>query len=256
LAAEARAPRAVTLAPPLVAATLAATHVIVADVALVTPTRGTLALVSARRPDELDGAEIDARDVSETAEALAGLLAGPYFGAAGWTITRQPAPGAMARLVEGAAALMALAEAEAALTAAVRREVEAGVEGEAVAAEGAHVVDLARAWFVLTGLPWVSAVLLAGRTAAIEQADELAAVVAALRESARLGREREAVVVAEASARLEQPARDIRQAFRAWRYELGDAERTSLATFFQRAARQARLPAPPEVTIVQAGAMR
>jgi hypothetical protein len=97
------------------AALCAPASVIVADVAVTSRFRGAQALASAVRPDELEVAEIDARDVSTTTETLLRILAAQHFGARGWAVTRAAAPGASARLLEGERALVALAEAEATL---------------------------------------------------------------------------------------------------------------------------------------------
>jgi predicted solute-binding protein len=257
----------VTLASPLAYARLAATHVIVGDVAVVDEPRGLVALASERRPDELGDVEIDARDATPAAEALAAILRVQHFGAGGrWTTTRQPSPGAPARLAEGDAALPLLIAAEQAAAAQARAEVAAQLAGGAgipgdedeeravPAPAGGHVEDLARAWFVLTGLPWVSRLLLAPRLAALAPPAELAALVGTLRESLRRGQEQERALLAEASARLDLPTGPLRELFRRRRYALGERERAALATFYQRAARYAGLAAVPELQIVALGA--
>jgi predicted solute-binding protein len=248
---------ALALAPPLVWAQRSITHGLVADIAVTSSVRGTAALAAARRPDELDDAEIDARDVSPTTEALARLLGARHFGADTWHVTRQPGPAAAARLLEGDRALAALVEAEAAQTA---QQLVPPVEGDGDEDDGAaaapppaggYVEDLARAWFVLTGSPWVSHVMMAERQTIEDRPAAVAAWVAALAESLRLGREREVAVVATAAARLDLPKGGLRRLFRARGYRLGAEERQALTRFLQLAARHAGLPAPPAVTPIE-----
>jgi predicted solute-binding protein len=255
----------IALASPMAYARLAATHVIIGEVAVASEPRGAVALATEQRPDELGDVEIDARDASPAAEALAGLLRALHFGAGGWwRMTREPTPGAAARLAEGDAALPLLNAAEQAATDAARAEVAAQraaadaslapadetAEHEAPARPGGYVEDLARAWFVLTGLPWVSHLLLAPHAVALDRPVELAAVVGALRDSLQRGREQEAAVIAEAAARLGLPTRTLRDFFRMRRHQLGEREQQALAAFYQRAARHAGLAAAPDLRII------
>jgi predicted solute-binding protein len=222
-----------------------------------------VALATEQRPDELGDVEIDARDASPAAEALASILRALHFGAGGWwRTTREPAVGASARLAEGDAALPLLIAAEQAATDAARAEVAAqraaadaapadeAAEHEAPARPGGYVEDLARAWFVLTGLPWVSHLLLAPHAMALDRSAELAAIVGALQESLQRGREQEAAVVAEAAARLGSPTSPVREFFRMRRYAIGEREQQALAAFYQRAARHAGLAAAPDLRII------
>lgn len=258
--AAAGAATTMTLASPLAYARAASTHAIVADVAVASRFRGTQALVSARRPDELVAVEIDAREATPATEALTHILGAQHFGAQGWRLTRAAAPGMAARLLEGDAALTALAGAEATLDRSARYGT--GEEGDDDDAAGAmtesaggpaHVEDLARAWFVLTGLPWVSHVLIAPQALAAERPGELAAVIGALRDSMRLGREQAAAVVGEAAARLGVPTGPVKALFEARSYSLGVEERRTLDRLFERGARYAGLPPAPPLTIIEAG---
>jgi predicted solute-binding protein len=251
---------AVLLASPLAYARLVATHVIVADIAVATEPRGLVALACERRPDELGEIAVDARDASPAAAALAGVLRVQHFGAGGlWQMTRTPPAGTPARLVEGDVALPLLLAAEDAATTAAKRDVAAERAGaastvdEAAEADpapppGGVVEDLARAWFVLTGLPWVSHLLLAPRALA---EPDLAGLVGALRESARLAREQEAAIVAEVAARLGTPTRPTRGILRLQRHALGEREQEALTTFYARATRYAGLPPVPTPAIVR-----
>lgn len=253
----------VVLASPLAAAWLSATHVIVADIAVATEPRGLVALASERRPDELGEIEIDARDASAAAAALADILRVQHFGAGGlWQMTRTPAPGTSARLTEGDAALPLLVAAEDAATAAAKAEVAAeragaanavdeAVEAKPVPPPGAVVEDLARAWFVLTGLPWVSHLLLAPRAVVEDQPAVLAGIISALRESARQAKEQEAAIVAEVAARLGTPTRPVRGFLRLQRHALNEREREALMTFYTRAVRYGGLAQAPAPAIVR-----
>lgn len=126
-------------------------------------------LVADRRLDEVDDPIVDLADISRTAECLARATLLKFYGitAAAWVRDGQEAPPPPA---EGAPPP----------TVEIR---EGGEALHLLDEPGDRVVsDLGRAWFILTGLPPVSHLLL-GPTAALESAalrDLLAALPAAL----------------------------------------------------------------------------
>jgi hypothetical protein len=85
-------------------AQLAATHVIVSDVAVATEPRGAVALASERRPDEMGDVEL-IRATPRRRQALVAILRVQHFGAGGrWQMARTPGL-APPCLLEGDAAL-------------------------------------------------------------------------------------------------------------------------------------------------------
>src|SRR4029078_7263096 len=104
------------------------------DVGIAVRDRGVVALQSAVRPDELDQPTIWVRTSGPTAELLARATVAQYFGfrPRAW-VDESGAAGAEAVIVDEAAAI---------------GPVESGFRA-----------DLTRAWFVLTGLPFVSHLL-------------------------------------------------------------------------------------------------
>lgn len=249
-------PGTVVLAPTAAVASVITTHVAVADLAIVAQTRGACALTTARRPDLLDGITVDARDVSQTTEILARIVARQHIGAEGWQFSREPALGAPARLLEGNEAITALIEAERARQAADEPSDDEPAEADDEAREsepppGGQIEDLARAWFVLTGLPWVSHLLLVERTLAAAPSPELRATVAALRQSLAAGQAQAAMVARTVASRLGLPAKALQPLLADRRYQLERLERESLRQLFLRANRAAGRPLMPDVMLAE-----
>ncbi|MCC6315702.1 MAG: hypothetical protein IT337_17020, partial [Thermomicrobiales bacterium] len=103
---------------------------IVPGIAAIADGVGAYALRTPVRPDEIEGATVRLLDVSPVGVVLARATVGPYFGIAPIVWTPEADPAAQAVVVEGLAALRPV--------------------------EGGFSEDLARAWFILTGLPVVS----------------------------------------------------------------------------------------------------
>lgn len=140
---------------------LADSHEIVPEVAVVARETGAIAMRSPVRADQIEAAKVLLYDVSGAAEILARALLWPFFGitVSGWT--SEPASDIGITIVEGALAL---------------QEPEAG-----------YCQDLVRSWFVMTGLPVVTHVLLAPVNAADETVET---VVAALNDWRQVCHER------------------------------------------------------------------
>lgn len=152
----------IALLPAGAAADLATTHRLVPDVAVVCGDAGAIAMRTPVRPDEIDETPVRLYHTSRTGELAIRALLRPYFGiTANGFVTDDRDGDAQIVVVEGVEAL---------------NPPEAGFQE-----------DLARAWFILTGLPLVSHVLVAPLSSA---ADVLAPIIDGLRLAAQTGAER------------------------------------------------------------------
>ena len=136
LAAAAVEPDAAALLPAAEIAHLRQTHRIVPDIAVVAGNAGTVAMRAPVRPDGVDRTPVRLYECSGTAELLARATLGPFYGIEAATFVRgdeSDAATAQVVIVEGAAAL---------------QPPEAG-----------FAEDLCRAWFILTGEPAVTHLL-------------------------------------------------------------------------------------------------
>lgn len=141
-------PEDVALVPAGEATDLAGTHRLVPDVAVVYGNAGAVAMRAPVRPDEIDETPIRLYHTSRTAELLIRALLRPFFGiTASEFVTDESDTEAQIVVIEGAAALSSP---------------EAGFQE-----------DLARAWFILTGLPLVSHVLVAPVEIAAQDVDPI-----------------------------------------------------------------------------------
>lgn len=136
---------------------------VVTDIALVSHHTGDIRLWTANRPDEIEHARIDLNGVSRTAEALARATIFHFFGidVVGWD---RMSPDGEAIVREGTPALTL---------------VESGV-----------LSDLVRAWFILSGSPLATHVLVAPRELVEEGTRALQPVVKALDASFNVATER------------------------------------------------------------------
>lgn len=176
-AATARAwPEALLLIPVAEYALLQETHLIVPGLACGGWHRAAAALIADRRFDLISAPRVELGDASRTTECLARATLAKFYGItpARWTrhgvTTPAPipsaepgheatddAPGPLPRVVDGLAALRALD-----------------------APDDLTVADLGKAWFILTGLPAVSHLLLAPRALVAAEPDRLRDLTAAL----------------------------------------------------------------------------
>jgi len=108
-------------------------HAIHPDVGISMRDRGVVVLQTAVRPDELEQPVVWVRTAGPTGELLARATLAPYFGFRPRSWVAEAGPGAEAVVCDELAAIAPL--------------------------ESGYREDLARAWFVLTGLPFVSHVL-------------------------------------------------------------------------------------------------
>ncbi len=209
----------VALLPAPEIARLQETHHIVPDVALVADGRGAVALRTPVRPDEVERTPVRLLDVSSAAEFLARATLRPFYGieAASWLRADSDpgAAGAQAVVVEGAAALL---------------PPEAGFSE-----------DLCRAWFVLTGLPAVTHLLVAPLAADRDALAPLLRSLDAARAAADVPEHRRAWHAALAE-RHDLSRETIRDLFARQRLALDADDRPALLQLFQRAPRPLAYP--------------
>ncbi|MGD9714822.1 MAG: MqnA/MqnD/SBP family protein [Thermomicrobiales bacterium] len=129
-------------------------HNILAAVAVVDEQSSAIAMRTPVRPDDIEASDVVLYETNATAEVLARALLWPFFGITARSLSALPNAEAQVTIVEGALAL---------------QEPETG-----------QSLDLGRSWFVMTGMPLVSHVLIGPRNAS---SAEQSAVVSALNES-------------------------------------------------------------------------
>jgi predicted solute-binding protein len=206
-------PEMAALIPSAEVALLQETHQIVPDVAVVANGEGAIAMRVPVRPDEIEATAVRLYDVSGTAEILARATLEPFYGIDPTAWTRDDAPRAQVVVVEGAEAL---------------REPEAG-----------HAEDLCRAWFILTGQPVVTHVLVAPKTcdrAAIEPATET------LHQLRTLAAARRRDLRRELAARDDLDRDRLTRLFAAQRLHLAADDRRALLMLLQRGNRGSAYP--------------
>lgn len=204
----------VVLLPASELGRLQTTHQVVPDMAVVADGIGAVSLRTRVRPDEVERTAVRILGTSGVAELLARATLRPYFGiqATAW-ITDREEPTAEAVVLDGVAALRPIA--------------------------GGFAEDLGRAWFIMTGLPVVSQVLVAPvdatRTDLRPALDTLQLAMAVGHERRREWRE----------SMTEHSGLD-RERFLALlaghRYELTALDRQALTSLYQRGARGSAYP--------------
>ena len=195
------------LIPSPEATLLVDTHEILPEIAVVDEPSSAIALRSPTRPDEIESSDVVVYETSATAEMLARALLWPFFGITTGTWTSEPDQDAQLVVVEGALAL---------------QEPEAG-----------QSLDLGRSWYVMTGMPLITHVLIAPRSASIETRvavrETLKWVLSASHE-----RRRELRLIFDALYGVERERLVNYQT--AQRYALGPAEREALVALLVRGA--------------------
>jgi predicted solute-binding protein len=193
----------VALVPSAALPRLQATHDVLADVAVVADGVGDIAMRTPVRPDEVETTPVRLLDTSGTAEILARATLMPFFGIQAMTWFRDDAAPEAARaqvvIVQGAEAL---------------REPEDGFSE-----------DLARAWFILTGQPVISHVLVMPRELHPSRRQDVTAFFASLRSEGASRRSEWRPRLADALG----VGKDRASAFwTAQRLSLGDTDRQAL----------------------------
>jgi hypothetical protein len=181
-------------------------HAIHPDVGIVVRDRGVVALQSAVRPDELDRPAVWLRVSGPTPELLARATVGQYFGfrVREW-VGEDRAGEAEAVVVDEAAALVPL---------------ESGFRD-----------DLTRAWFVLTGLPFVTHLLAVPNDA---EPDQVEAVATWMANGGGLDRDQRRAVREEIAETTGATLEDITSLMTGVRWRVTLDERRSVAELFAR----------------------
>ncbi|MDQ3692836.1 MAG: hypothetical protein M3464_04315 [Chloroflexota bacterium] len=189
-------------------------HQVVPAIAVVAEGIGPISLRTPVRPDEVERTPVRSLGASGVAELLARATLQPYFGiqATAWARDVNE-PAAEAIILEGAAAMRPI--------------------------EGGFAEDLCRAWFILTGLPVVTHLLIVPLTVA---PIDLQSVVDTLRVAGAAGHERRREWRTE---RIERDGLDrerVNALFAGLRYKLTPADRRALVSLVQRGGRGSAYP--------------
>ncbi|MBA2520658.1 MAG: hypothetical protein H0V24_13400 [Chloroflexia bacterium] len=189
-------------------------HQVVPAIAVVAEGIGPISLRTPVRPDEVERTPVRLLGASGVAELLARATLQPYFGIQATAWTRDvDGPAAEAVILEGAAAMRPI--------------------------EGGFAEDLCRAWFILTGLPVVTHLLVVPLTVA---AIDLLSVVDTLRNAGTAGRERRREWRTEQIERNGLDRERVNALFAGLRYDLTPTDRQALVSLFQRGGRGSTYP--------------
>ena len=215
------------LAPAAEVAATQETHRVVPDVAVVAEAIGAVAMRTPVRPDDVERGPVRLWGTSGTGELLARATLRPFYGIepTAWVRDDEAAARAQAVIVEGAEAL---------------RPPETG-----------FAEDLCRAWFILTGMPAVSHVLLAPDGADRAAVRPALATLDALRS---VGHERRREL---RRAVAETHGLDLDRLvpmLSALRLALADGDRRALLAFLQRGLRGSGYPPLGDVRFLESGA--
>jgi predicted solute-binding protein len=215
----------VALAPAPEAAAAQAGHAVAPEVAVVAGSVGAVAMRTPVRPDEVGPTAVRFWGTSGAGEVLARATLRPFYGIepTGWVDDDgEAAARAQVVIVEGAEAL---------------RSPEAG-----------FAEDLCRAWFILTGAPAVSHVLLVPRGADRDALGPALATLAALR---RAGHERRRELRRALADEHGLPLDRLNALFAEQRVELDAAARRALLMLLQRGTRGSTYPAPTGIAFLE-----
>lgn len=220
LAAAAVGPEDAALLPSPEIARLQQSHQVVPAAAVVADGQGAVVLRTPVRPDDVERTPVRLLAAGAGAEFLARATLRPFYGIEATLWPRTDAdPGAaeaQAVVVDGADAL---------------RPVEAG-----------FAEDLCRAWFILSGLPFVGHLLVAPLAAARADLEPLLTTVAAITAAASVADRRRAWRTALAK-RYDLPREALVALFAHQRLALAAADRAALISLLQRGGRGAPYPA-------------
>jgi predicted solute-binding protein len=198
------------LVPSAEIALLHETHVVVPEVAVIAEQSGTIAMRVPVRPDEVERSPIRLYEASGTAEILARATVEPFYGIVPSEWTRDERADAQVVIVEGSEALM---------------PPEAGFSE-----------DLVRAWFIMTGQPLVSHLLVVPKSVDPGQVRDV------MVEARRLGHERRRDVRKATAERFGVDRERITELGQASRYALEESDRRAMMMLLQRGNRGSAYP--------------
>ena len=204
----------VALVPSAEAAIVRETHRIVPNVAVVSGAEGAIAMRVPVRPDEIERTPVRLLAASGTAELLARATLRPFYGIVPTEWTAEETAEAQVVVVEGAEAL---------------RAPEAG-----------FAENLCRAWFILTGEPVVTHVLVAPAAFDRTGVAPALAALAALRDA---GHDRRRELRAYLAQTHDRPAERLVAFFADQRLSLEADDRRALLMLLQRGGRGSAYPA-------------
>lgn len=211
------------LIPAAEIAHLTASHVVVPEVAVVFDGSGPIAMRVPVRPDEIELTPVSLNGVSGTAEILARATLEPFYGIRTSDYAIGTAADAKVVLLEGVETLL---------------PVEAGFQE-----------NLVRAWFVLTGQPVVSHLLVVPKSWPAAEIDKLAKTMTAMREQGHARRSELRAAAAE-SAGVQRDA--LPPVFATMRYALDAADRRALLMLLQHGNKGSTYPYVWTVDYVEA----
>lgn len=207
----------VALVPLAEVATCQQTHVVAADLAVVAGYTGAIVARMPLRPDEVERTAVHLWQTGSAAEVLARATLRPFYGIepTSWTTDANDPGTAEARVVvaEGIEAL---------------RPLETG-----------FAEDLCRAWFIMTGMPAVTHLLLVPRD---RERDELAPALAALDALRKAGHERRREIRRELSEQYDLPLESLNALFSEQRHSLTHDDRRAVVRLMNQGLRGSRYP--------------
>lgn len=244
-------PHSLLLAPVAEYAALQETHLVSPVLAVAGTHRGAAALTADRPFDQVEAPRVEFDRTSRTSECLARATIWRFYGIRPALFVRDgvatappPPPGDVAgvvgegeagtvsgtqmiRLIEGATALRALSDDT-----------------------GSAVADLGRAWFILTGLPPVSHLLLVPRALLRDCPGAYEAAVASLTSTVNTINERRKAIRRELAERYRLPSEAARDFFGDLRWTFDLAVRKSAVQLFNRGAWGMGLPLVRKLELV------
>jgi len=201
------------LLPSAEVATLQETHLVVPDIAVIADQTGAIAMRAPVRPDEIARTPVRLWEASGTAELVARATLQPYYGILPTVWTSDDSAEAQVVIVEGAEAI---------------RAPEAG-----------FAEDLVRAWFILTGQPLVTHLLVVPKSL---DRDAVRPAVDMLRRALDVAQERRRDLRRALAERFDLDRDRLAEVWQATRFTLEESDRRALLMLLQRGNRGSAYP--------------
>lgn len=214
-------PDDLSLIPSAEIALLTESHVVVPGVAVVAQQVGAVAMRTPIRPDEVGPTPVRLWEASGAAEILARATIGPFYGITPTEWTADATAQAKVVVVEGATAI---------------DPPEAG-----------FAEDLVRAWFILSGQPFVSHLLVAPNDA---DPVGIAPMVKTLTKAIALAHERRRDLRRALAERHDLDREPFAAVLNAQRYRLGDDDRRALLMLLQKGNKGSTYPYPWTIPVL------